>query len=179
MGGDEGGHESSIALCALAAAVLAAPGCGEKSEPAPRSRPPPRRAEQAPPNDATDQESDTGPDGPTKAERRAARLRADQRAVERTVTRYLEALDARDGAEVCATLAPGALQGLKLPRPRGSCAASLDASIGYRDPRGLPEFRGVHLSQVAAIRVGRRPPGRRRASSPRSPTAPSPRSRTI
>ncbi len=64
--------------------------------------------------------------------------------------------DHRDGRRVCTLLAPGVVGELELPRERGSCAASLDASIGYRDPRGLPEFRGIGLSQISAIDLGRK-----------------------
>lgn len=147
------GRTGSIALGALAAAAILA-GCGEKSEPEATEPTVPPASDQQP---AGEGDSGQGAEasGPTPAERRAARLKADRRAVERTVNRYIEALDARDGARVCAVLEPGALDGFKLPRQRSSCAASLDASIGYRDPRGIPAFEGVHLSQVAAIRVGR------------------------
>jgi hypothetical protein len=147
------GRTGSITLGALVAAAIAL-GCGEKSEPDATEPATPPASEQQP---AGEDDSGQGAEGssPTAAERRAARLRADQRAVERTVTRYIEALDARSGAKVCATLEPGALDGFKLPRQRGNCAASLDASIGYRDPRGIPAFEGVHLSEVGAIRVGR------------------------
>lgn len=117
--------------------------CGEKSEPqpgeptatSPGSGEPAGRGEKAHGNGAGAQRSDEPP----------------ERAVERAVRAYIEALDARDGERVCALLAPGAEDELRLPRERGSCPASLEASIGYRDPRGLPQFRGVRLTGVAGI----------------------------
>ena len=71
-----------------------------------------------------------------------------ERAAARTVREYVEALDARDGEAACALLAPGALDEVELPEPRGDCAASLAASIGYRDPRGLPVWEGASVAAV-------------------------------
>src|ERR671910_297383 len=65
---------------------------------------------------------------------------ADEREVARVVRRYIDAIDARDGAAVCASLAPGAIEDFELPRGGAGCAASMRASIGYRDPRGFPVF---------------------------------------
>jgi hypothetical protein len=64
------------------------------------------------------------------------------------VIAYVDALDAGDGAAVCALLAPGAIDGVELPRPRADCARSLTASIGYRDPRGLPVWEGATATSV-------------------------------
>lgn len=140
-------------LAILLAVALAGASCGEKHEPeatalvtttttartSTTGDEPPRHGEAKP------------ADGkPSPAERAAKR----RRAAERTVTAYVEALDARDGAAVCRLLAEGALDGVKLPRQRGSCAASLDASIGYRDPRGLPQFAGVRLAQLVTTDEG-------------------------
>ncbi len=71
-------------------------------------------------------------------------------------------LDARDGARVCALLAPGAIESIELPRKRGGCAASLGASIGYRDPRGFPVFDGVRLVSIDAVALQ---PGRARVTA--------------
>jgi hypothetical protein len=70
--------------------------------------------------------------------------------------RYVAALSSRDGARVCAILAPGALAEVPLPRERGGCAASLDASIGYRDPRGLPVFEDAEVSSATVEARGAR-----------------------
>src|SRR5918995_3694963 len=71
---------------------------------------------------------------------------------------YLEGIDARDGPRVCELLVPGAIEGLELPQERADCAASLDASIGYRDPRGFPVFdrarvESIHGAAVAGERA--------------------------
>ena len=44
-----------------------------------------------------------------------------------------------------ATLAPTAAE-LDLPVDEGSCARSLSASIGYRDPRGIPVFESASIA---------------------------------
>ena len=73
---------------------------------------------------------------------------SDQRRIEATVSRYIAAMNAHDGSAVCALLAPGALDGIRLPERRGSCAASLDASIGHPAPGGAP--RWLHTRLVGA-----------------------------
>lgn len=74
-----------------------------------------------------------------------------ERAVTRTVRRYVEAISDRDGATVC-ELVPGATR-LDLPESGGSCAASVSASIGYRDPRGFPVFEKAVLAGDPAIEI--------------------------
>jgi hypothetical protein len=78
----------------------------------------------------------------------------EERAARRAVREYVEAIDARDGARVCAVLAPGAIQSFQLPREQGGCAASLGASIGYRDPRGFPVFAKARLDSIGDVTVG-------------------------
>jgi hypothetical protein len=78
------------------------------------------------------------------------RVNALERDAVRTVRDFVAALDARRGAAACELLAPDALAGFELPEPRGGCAASLTASIGYRDPRGFPVWEGA---TVAGMRV--------------------------
>ena len=75
-------------------------------------------------------------------------------AIERTVDDYVAALDARNGKRVCELLVPGAIHELKLPKREGSCAASVRASIGYEDPRGLPVWKHARVTRVSS-KVGR------------------------
>ena len=63
---------------------------------------------------------------------------------------YVGALDARNGRRVCELFALGAIQELKLPKREGSCAASMRASIGYRDPRGLPVWKHAKVTRIAS-----------------------------
>jgi hypothetical protein len=74
--------------------------------------------------------------------------------VVRAAREYLDGIDARDGERVCAVLAPGAIQNLELPRERAGCETSLDASIGYRDPRGFPVFDRARVESVEDVTVG-------------------------
>jgi hypothetical protein len=83
----------------------------------------------------------------------AAGENAEQQVV-RAVREYLEGIDARDGKRVCAVLAPGAIQNLELPRERAGCETSLDASIGYRDPRGFPVFDRARVESIQDVTVG-------------------------
>ena len=73
--------------------------------------------------------------------------------VEAAVSDYVEALDDRDGARVCSLFVPGALDDLKLPEERSTCGASMTASIGYRDPRGLPVWESSRILYFRAVHV--------------------------
>jgi hypothetical protein len=64
---------------------------------------------------------------------------------------YVDDLDAGRTATVCAMFAPGALDQVSFPRQRGDCASSLAASIGYRDPRGLPVWKRSHVGVVDSV----------------------------
>ena len=81
------------------------------------------------------------------------RLDPDQRRAVRAVRAYVDALNARDGGRACGLFAPGALAEVDFPRDRGSCAASLSASIGYRDPRGFPVYDRSRIGRVPSVTV--------------------------
>jgi hypothetical protein len=110
---------------------------------------------QPPAGGSTAEEPATEPDGTGPAETSTTDPRTNrlERAAARTVRSYVGALDDRDGAAVCALLAPGALDEVKLPVQRGSCAASLNASIGYRDPRGLPVWARTKILNLRKVEV--------------------------
>lgn len=79
----------------------------------------------------------------------ATQLTRSEREVARTVREYVGALDRRDGERLCSILAdPPGLEGIELPRSRGNCAESLAASIGFRDPRGLPVWESAAVASV-------------------------------
>ncbi len=84
--------------------------------------------------------------GPSAAE--LAELEA-----ERAVRQYVGALVARDGERVCARFSPGALNDFKLPVERGDCGASMSASIGYRDPRGFPQWEAAEIEAIKSVEV--------------------------
>ncbi len=71
--------------------------------------------------------------------------------IERTVRRYVAELNAHDGDGLCSALAPGALHGVRLPVNRGSCAASLDGSIGYPAPGGAPSWVATRLVDADTV----------------------------
>jgi hypothetical protein len=115
-----------------------------ESEPAEDDTP-----EGEPPDDRGDDqqkpepEPEPEPSGPTAEERQ-------QRAVMRVVRAYVEGLVDHDGAAVCSLFEPGALDSLELPVQRGDCASSLSASIGYRDPRGIP-WRDTRIQEFVEV----------------------------
>jgi hypothetical protein len=75
-----------------------------------------------------------------------------ERQVERVVRSYVEAINAKDGQTIC-ELVPGVSEELELPEDRGSCEASIAASIGYRDPRGFPVWKSSEVERVRSIVV--------------------------
>ena len=93
------------------------------------------------------------PTSPAETPAEDPRVNEVERDAERTVRRYVEGLDARDGEGVCALLAPGVIDQIELPEPRGDCAASLEASIGYRDPRGLPVWESATVPNVRVTEI--------------------------
>jgi hypothetical protein len=163
---------STVVVCVLLAVLAAAvaSGCGEKDEPAPETPAPEAEAgsETAPgldPGDAdAGQAGEGGGDKPQKPQGGAGsgpaesgssdpRSTAAERAVMAAVRAYIAAIDARNGERVCELLAPGAVEAIELPRERGECADSVSASIGYRDPRGLPVFERARLAELASVEL--------------------------
>ena len=100
-----------------------------------------------------DHVSDPGEQESAEGEPDEPRLSPDERAVARAVRAYVGSLDQRDGAAACALLAPGAIDAVDLPEERGDCAASLEASIGYRDPRGLPVWESARVVAVPSLEI--------------------------
>lgn len=105
----------------------------------------------SPGDERPDREGVGGGSGrPTDAEREAVGERA-----QAAYRDYIDAINARDGATLCDLLSPASVRKLKPPVERSSCAATLRASIGYSDPRGLPVWKrtllnGIDGTQVAA-----------------------------
>ena len=128
------------------------PQAAEQGVPAARSRAEPR--EQHEPGD-----EQTHAQGTRAAVREAVRsspaprLDPQQREVARVVRDYLEALDAHDGGRACGLFVPGALARVDFPRDRGSCAASLSASVGYRDPRGFPVYDRSRIGRIPSVSI--------------------------
>ncbi len=162
-------NASSIACAALLCGVLSVAACGGDDDDetpttttttaaeAPTETTPPEEPnggsepaeddapEQEPPDDGDDGQREPEPSGPSAAVRQ-------QRAVMRVVRVYVEGLVDRDGAAVCSLFEPGALDSLEFPVDRGDCASSLSASIGYRDPRGIP-WRDTRIQEFVEVSV--------------------------
>jgi hypothetical protein len=145
---------SLAAVMLLALVCLGAAGCGD-DEPIPPLTAPEQSAtpepdgesgQAPPPSEKPSGPAESGLDDPRQTEL--------ERGAERTVRQFITALDERDGERVCSLLAEGALEALELPRPGGDCAASLTASIGFRDPRGLPVWESAELTQLRFQRLG-------------------------
>ena len=140
----------TVAVAVLAAAFA---GCGSQGEPTASTT---SVALPAPSTTSTAGEAPAPapepaePPGPSETATDDPRVNARERQAANTVRAYVAALDARDGEGVCSLLAPAALAGFEFPRPRSTCAASIEASLGYRDPRGLPVWE---RSRPLAIRV--------------------------
>jgi hypothetical protein len=142
----------------LAAALLAAAGCGDEPEPAATTSvalpPAETTTVTAAPDEPAPAPEPAEPPGPAETATEDPRINALERRAAGAVRAYVQALDALDGAAVCQLLADGALDGFALPESRGSCAASLSASIGYRDPRGLPVWEGARVVEVQVLELG-------------------------
>jgi hypothetical protein len=151
----------SIPPAALALALLALAGCGGGDASTPASTVtvsiPQSTSTAAPAQGSTTAAPTpvTEPDGTGPAETATddPRTNALERSAARTVRHYVDALDDRDGAAVCELLAPGALDAVKMPVARDSCAASLDASIGYSDPRGFPVWDRTKILKLRKVEV--------------------------
>ncbi len=74
--------------------------------------------------------------------------------------RYIAALDADDGATLCRIFAPGAFKGVKLPVHRGTCAATLTASVGHRGAPGAPRWLSTQLVDADTVVLVRGGDGR-------------------
>jgi hypothetical protein len=145
----------TIPIAALTALALAAPGCGDDPQTAPTvtvalpdtTTTATDATTTAPPPEADE------PPGPAETPTEDPRVNELERDAARTAEQYVEALDARDGAAVCDLFALGTLDEVELPEQRGDCAASLDASIGYRDPRGLPVWEGATVPNLRVSEI--------------------------
>ncbi len=62
---------------------------------------------------------------------------------------YIAALNAHDGAALCALFTPGSLD--SLPLPKGAGCSGLSASIGYAGPHGLPVWTHAKLQRIESV----------------------------
>lgn len=101
------------------------------------------------PDPDPDPKADELPEGPSGP----APSSGPERQAAGTLREYIRALNRGDGERLCAVFEPGALDGFDFPRERGSCAASVAASLGYRDPRGLPVWERSEVTDAIAVEI--------------------------
>jgi hypothetical protein len=107
--------------------------------------------------------TEASPEAPAEGPASAGELAGEDRsAVVATVSDYIRALNRHDAARVCALLVPGALDLSQLPKRRGGCRSSLEASIGTPPRGGGPAWRRTRLVEVNAEDLG---DGRARVSA--------------
>ena len=154
----------AAAALATAAGVLVLSGSDEDGGP---EQPAERQDTPAEPDPATPRQQPEARGEPARSDREgtpadvreavrsspAPRLDPEQRQVTRVVGAYVAALNDRDGAAACGLFVPGALAEVDFPRDRGTCAASLSASIGYRDPRGFPVYDRSRVGRVPSVTI--------------------------
>jgi hypothetical protein len=101
--------------------------------------------DELPPPEDDPEGAEPGPSGPppeTSQEEAAA-----------TAARgYVQALDRRAGAAVCRGFIPGALDAVEFPEPRGSCPATVNASLGF-ERRGRPVWEGSEMTDAVSANV--------------------------
>jgi hypothetical protein len=137
------------AIATLGLVALTA-GCGDdEQETSTAVTPAPPPADRAQPADGAESPGDRDSDG-TQGSRKPE---SEEAVVARVIRDYVHALDDRNGERACALFVPGAIDEVDLPRDRGGCGASLSASIGYRDPRGLPVWKTARVSEVLSVEV--------------------------
>ncbi|CAN5497567.1 hypothetical protein BH10ACT11_BH10ACT11_01520 [soil metagenome] len=81
------------------------------------------------------QATEEGPSGP-------APTSDPQKQAGAAVNAFLRDLDRRDATAICRAFDPGALNKVDFPKPGPNCPSTVEASLGYRDPRGLPVWKG-------------------------------------
>jgi hypothetical protein len=107
--------------------------------------------------------TEASPESPAEGPSSSGELSGEDRSTAlATVGDYIKALDRHDAAGVCALLAPGALDLSRLPKRRGGCRPSLEASIGTRPSGGAPAWRKSTLVEAKPEDLGE---GRARVSA--------------
>jgi hypothetical protein len=148
----------TIAIAA-AASLLGMTACGGDEQEAPTvvvettTTPADGAPVEQPPEQPAAEPDPTPSSGPAESAAFDPRETVGEREAARAVRDYVAALDARDGEAACDLLAAGAIDAVDLPRAGGDCASSLEASIGYRDPRGLPVWDSARVTDLVSVEV--------------------------
>ena len=154
---------TTIPTSILAAAALALGGCGggDPAEPS-------TTTVALPPSGSTTTSTTTTagppaappaaeqPPGPAETATDDPRVNEVERRAARAARDYIEAHRRPRRCQGVRAARSGSLGELEPPRPRGDCAATIEASIGYRDPRGLPVWKSSRAVEVSGGRAARR-----------------------
>lgn len=150
------GLASGIALGAIAdsesepqsADLAGAPPSGPQPLPAPKPgvAVDPPKAETSPPPEADPDGLVPGPSGPPP------KSNAEQNVAD-AARGYVQALDLRHGGAVCRSFAPDALARLKFPARRRGCAATVEASLGFKHRGGLPIWEHSEMTDSISASV--------------------------
>jgi hypothetical protein len=140
-------------LAALLALALGAPACGDEDGPGEEASDGPETTL------ATGTTAPIDPEAAAEASPEAggagggeALAPDDEEAVTAVVRRYVDGLNAADGAALCALLAPGALEEVDLSAS-GGCPRSLEGSIGTKPDGGAPAWKRTNIVEVKAVSV--------------------------
>ena len=102
-----------------------------------------------PPTEDDPEGLEPGPSGPAPES-------ADEFAAARAARKYIEAIDDRDGQELCAAFEPGAdepQEQLEVPQKRGSCAGSFNASFGFKGKDGQPVWSSSEMTNDLSAQI--------------------------
>jgi hypothetical protein len=131
-----------VAAAIMVVAVLALTGCGGSGDDGETTS-----AQRTAPEGSPEASRGARPSGPVAS---GDVPDPDRAAISATVAEYIDSLNRHQAAAVCGLFAPGALELGELPRRRGGCEPSLDASIGIRPPHGAPAWRRTRLLSAKA-----------------------------
>jgi hypothetical protein len=98
-----------------------------------------------PPPEDDPEGAEPGPSGPPPETSR-------EEAAATAARGYIQALDRRAGAAVCRAFVPGALDPVEFPEARGSCPATIEASLGF-ERRGRPVWEGSEMTEDVSAKV--------------------------
>jgi hypothetical protein len=158
-------------LIVLAVAAVAGIGAGvaigladDDSEPAPGSAVTDTSTEAEPPPTATGDSEGTAPsddelpppeddpEGAVPGPSGPPPETSQEEAAATAARGYIQALDRRAGAAVCRAFVPGALASLEFPDDRGSCPATVKASLGFAR-RGRPVWQGSEMTDAVSAQI--------------------------
>ena len=98
-----------------------------------------------PPPESDPAGAEPGPSGPPPES-------SDEEAAASAARGYVQALDRRSGGAVCRSFVPGALDDVDFPETRGSCAATVAASLGFRR-QGFPVWDHSEMTSDVSAKI--------------------------